>query len=120
MALLKRVINIIKAQVLNGATGTYQNQTESSFSHEQSKGTDGHRDPENDHDAALARWYANLEVPYGSNIDVVHKAWKCLLRKYHPDLYSKDASKRKVANELTQGLNRAYQELKKRLTTEPK
>lgn len=66
-------------------------------------------------DAEIARYYANLEVPYGSDLETVHKAWKNLLRKYHPDLHSDDPEKVRVANELVQGLNRAYEELEKRL-----
>ena len=34
-----------------------------------------------------------------------------LLRKYHPDLISKDPVKRKIADELTQRLNSAYEQL---------
>lgn len=63
----------------------------------------------------LAQYYANLEVPYGSDLQTVHKAWKRQLTRYHPDLYSADAEKQQVAHELTQQLNHAYQELKKHL-----
>lgn len=66
-------------------------------------------------DPVLAGYYSNLEVPYGSDLETVRRAWKRLVRKYHPDLHSKDPEKRRVANELTQGLNRAYEELAKRL-----
>jgi DnaJ-domain-containing protein 1 len=71
--------------------------------------TSGTQDPK------LARYYANLEVPYGSDVKTVREAWKRLLRKYHPDLHSSDAHKRQVANELTQGLNRAYDAITKHL-----
>ena len=64
---------------------------------------------------ALVGYYANLEVPYGSNLETVRKSWKRLVRKYHPDLHSADPEKRRVANELTQGLNRAYKEITKKL-----
>lgn len=68
------------------------------------------------YDPVLARYYANLELPYGADLITVRQAWKNLLRKYHPDLHSHDPEKRRVATELTQGLNRAYEELEKRLT----
>lgn len=68
------------------------------------------------YDPVLARYYANLELPYGADLITVRQAWKNLLRKYHPDLHSHDPDKRRVATELTQGLNRAYEELEKRLT----
>jgi len=66
-------------------------------------------------DPEIAKYYANLEVPYGSDLETVHKAWKDLLRKYHPDLHSDDPEKVRIANELVQGLNQAYAELEKRL-----
>ena len=61
--------------------------------------------------STLAGYYANLEVPYGSDLATVRRAWKRLVRKYHPDIYSHDSEKRRIANELMQGLNRAYEKL---------
>jgi curved DNA-binding protein CbpA len=40
-----------------------------------------------------------------------------MLKKYHPDLHGDDPEKRRVANELTAELTRAYRELEKALTT---
>lgn len=67
-----------------------------------------------DVDPMLAGYYANLEVPYGSDLTTVRRAYKRLVRKYHPDMHSGDPEKRRIANELTQGLNRAYEKLAKR------
>ena len=67
------------------------------------------------YDPVLAKYYANLELPYGADLETVRKAWKKLVRKYHPDLHSTDPAKRQLANELSQGLNRAYEEIKKKL-----
>ncbi len=67
------------------------------------------RDPE------LAGYYANLEVPYGADLETVRTSWKRLLAKYHPDLHSSDPQKQHVATELTKGLNTAYKALEKRL-----
>ena len=67
------------------------------------------RDPE------LARWYANLEIPYGSDVETAKKAWRRLMKRYHPDLHSTDLEKKEIANELTRKLTSAYQELEKRL-----
>ena len=75
------------------------------------------RQPQNGmaYDPILATYYANLELPYGADLERVKKAWKKMVRKYHPDLHGADPAKRQLANELSQGLNRAYEELKKRL-----
>ncbi len=67
------------------------------------------------HDPELARLYANLEVPYGSDLETVTQSWKRMLRQYHPDMHSGDPEKQQVANQLVQELNRSYEELKKRL-----
>ena len=69
----------------------------------------GHEDP------ILAQYYANLEIPYGSDLTTAKKAWKKLMRQYHPDRHASDPEKRQLAEELTQNLNRAYSELEKHL-----
>ncbi len=67
-------------------------------------------------DPVLARYYANLELPYGTGLDTVRLTWRRLVKRYHPDLYSADEQKKRTATELVQGLNRAYEELAKHLT----
>ena len=63
----------------------------------------------------MARYYANLELPYGADIDAVRGARRRLLKHYHPDLHSADCEKRQTATQLTQGLNHAHDELVGRL-----
>jgi hypothetical protein len=84
--------------------------------------TEDHSQQENQHpqngkfyDPVLAEYYANLELPYGADLEMVRKAWKKMVRKYHPDLHCADPEKRQLANELSQGLNRAYEEIRKSL-----
>jgi preprotein translocase subunit Sec63 len=62
-------------------------------------------------DPKMAEYYANLEIPYGSDLLTVKTAWKKLMRKYHPDLHARDPEKRQTAEILTQRLNKAYDEL---------
>lgn len=76
--------------------------------HQQSKKS-AHQDPK------LAAYYANLELPYGADLVQVRAAWKRLMRQYHPDRHSQDPEKRKVAEQLTQGLNEAFHALEKHL-----
>ena len=66
-------------------------------------------------DPELARYYANLELPYGADIAAVREARRRLLKRYHPDLHSADPEKRQTATQLAQGLNRAHDELVSRL-----
>jgi DnaJ-class molecular chaperone len=40
------------------------------------------------------------------------------MKQYHPDMHSRDASKKKVADELCAELTRAYQELERVLAAQ--
>ena len=76
--------------------------------------TDGPTAEQKTHDVdpRLAEYYANLEAPYASDLATVRKAWKRLMRKYHPDLHSSDPAKQKTATELVKKLNHAYEQLR--------
>ncbi len=120
MSLLVRLIHILRAGLRAGLApeeGRWRRQSSEPGSRTFQGGGRRERsaEPRSDVDPVLAGYYANLEVPYGSDLETVHRGWKRLLRKYHPDLHSTDPQKRRIATELTQGLNRAYEELEKRL-----
>lgn len=59
----------------------------------------------------LAKYYANLEIPVGSDRETIKTAWKTQMKKYHPDLHSSDPQKKQIAEELTRQLNEAYRTL---------
>ena len=67
------------------------------------------------HQQKIAQYYANLEVPYGSDLATVRTAWKNLLKKYHPDKHYQDEEKKKKATILTQKINEAYFTIEKEL-----
>jgi curved DNA-binding protein CbpA len=52
--------------------------------------------------------YAALEVPEGSDFETVRKAFRGLMRKYHPDRHAQSPDKLSVATELAQKLTDAY------------
>ena len=56
----------------------------------------------------LAKYYANLEIPVGSDRETIKTAWKTQIKKYHPDLHDSDQEKKQIAEELTRQLNEAY------------
>lgn len=66
-------------------------------------------------DPEMAGWYANLEVPYGSDLDTVTRAWKRLARLYHPDRHDSDPERRAHASDLFKGITHAYEQLRRRL-----
>lgn len=59
--------------------------------------------------------YASLEVPPGSDFETVRKAYRNLMRKYHPDRHAQSPEKQKAATELAQKLTQAYKLLEKQL-----
>ena len=59
----------------------------------------------------LEKYYANLEIPVGSNRETIKTAWKTQMKKYHPDLHGSDPKKKQIAEELTRQLNEAYRTL---------
>jgi DnaJ-domain-containing protein 1 len=57
---------------------------------------------------SLRQYYANLEVPYDSDLEVVKKSYRNLMRRYHPDRHSADPEREKLSTALSQELTRAY------------
>lgn len=66
-------------------------------------------------DEKLAGYYANLEIPNGSDLETVKKAYRNLMKRYHPDNFAGNPEKQKIATEIAKGLNKAYRELEKHL-----
>jgi len=64
----------------------------------------------------LAKHYETLDVPYGADFAVVKKAFRKLMRRYHPDMHSGSPDKQKAAGELSRQLTVAYNELEEQLT----
>lgn len=65
-------------------------------------------------DPDLHSCYANLEIPYGSDLKTAKTAWRRLMKRYHPDLHGKDPRKREIATELTRKLTEAYRQIERR------
>lgn len=68
----------------------------------------------------IAQYYAQLEIPYGSDLQTVKKAWRKLIRKYHPDLHANEPANQQIAHDLTAKLTKAYRELEKYLQNQEK
>jgi hypothetical protein len=52
--------------------------------------------------------YARLEVPFGSDLETVRKAYRQLMRRYHPDRHANDPERERVATEIAQKLAVSY------------
>ena len=121
MEILDRILRIMRSNLV--FSSDYEKETHSKFNKHQSyknaedEKQNGFKSNQTDEfiNPELAQYYANLEVPCGSDLNTVRKSWKRLVKKYHPDLHSSDLGKQKTANELVQGLNRAFENIKQHL-----
>jgi DnaJ-domain-containing protein 1 len=64
-------------------------------------------------DSAIRKAYAALEVPPGSDWETIRKAYRRLMRKYHPDLHSGSPEAQRAATDLAQRLTEAYKLLER-------
>jgi DnaJ-domain-containing protein 1 len=68
---------------------------------------------------ALHRDYANLEVAFGAPLAEVTRAYKTLLKRYHPDKFAADPEKQQLATEITLRINLSYQNIRNNLQAKP-
>ena len=54
------------------------------------------------------KYYKILELEYGADFNQIKKAYRRLLKKYHPDLYQTEPEKLKTAQKVTKQINEAY------------
>ncbi|NOY91629.1 MAG: DnaJ domain-containing protein [Deltaproteobacteria bacterium] len=59
----------------------------------------------------LRSYYANLELSPGASAEDVKRAYRSLMRRYHPDKHADDPEKYRAATELARSLTEAYQAL---------
>jgi len=60
----------------------------------------------------LKKDYKNLEVPFGSDFDIIKKSYKQLIIKHHPDKNSFSSEALKISTEKTKTLNISFQRIK--------
>ena len=65
-------------------------------------------------DESLRRDYANLEVPFGADIEDVRRSYKSLVLRYHPDRFAADPEKQAIALEITKKINESFERVRDR------
>jgi DnaJ-domain-containing protein 1 len=65
-------------------------------------------DPPSDPAADRKRWYRTLELEPGADLPTVRKAYRRLMRQYHPDRFVNDPEKLRAATEMARRLTEAY------------
>jgi DnaJ-domain-containing protein 1 len=61
-----------------------------------------------EHRARVKLWYARLELDPGVSADEVRRAFRALMRNYHPDRYTSNPDHEALATDLSQQLTIAY------------
>lgn len=61
---------------------------------------------------ALRADYANLEVPFGADIEAVRRSYKRLMLRYHPDRHTHNPEEQRVATEITKKLNQSFERIR--------
>ncbi|MGA2639753.1 MAG: J domain-containing protein [Spirochaetia bacterium] len=65
-------------------------------------------------DESLRQDYANLEVPFGADIETVRKSYKSLMLRYHPDKHAGDPEKHRISLEITKKINESFERIRSR------
>ena len=72
-------------------------------------------DPPSDPAADRKKWYRTLELEPGADLPAVRKAYRRLMRTYHPDRFVNDPEKLRAATEMARRLTEAYNGLSRYL-----
>lgn len=65
-------------------------------------------------DESLRQDYANLEVPFGADIERVRASYKRLMMKYHPDKHAGSPEKQTMALEISKKINESFERIRSR------
>ena len=63
---------------------------------------------------SLRQDYANLEVPFGADMERVRASYKRLMMKYHPDKHAGNPEKQKIALEISKKINESFERIRSR------
>jgi DnaJ-domain-containing protein 1 len=69
------------------------------------------READNPRLKQIGQYYANLELQPGASLEDVKRAYRELMKKFHPDRHAGDPERHKAATELAQSLTEAYKAL---------
>ena len=102
MSLFKRIENIIKSNINHKDDVNINIDTYEDIYYNDSN------DIPNKENELEKKYYKVLELEYGADFKEIKKAYKRLLKKYHPDLFQNKPEKLKSAQEVTRQINEAY------------
>lgn len=71
-------------------------------------GPERRAEPDTPRTKQISQYYANLELKPGASIEDVRRAYRELMKRYHPDKHATDPELHRSATELAQSLTQAY------------
>jgi DnaJ-domain-containing protein 1 len=126
MGLFERFINIVKSNInysdnwkisdnssFIDIDNIDNNETQEEYDFNKADFEDANDIPEEN--SADKKYYEILELPYGADFQEVKKAYRKLLKKYHPDLFQNNPEKQKTAQKVTEEINEAYTYFERKL-----
>lgn len=117
MSLFKRIRNIIRSNINSNKASinwSYENYSAQNDSFCDDMNNINSKVVESSPTDIEREYYANLELPYGADFNEIKKAYRKLLKKYHPDKFHNDERKLKIAQEVVKKLNTAYEYFEKK------
>ena len=109
MSLFKRIENIIKSNINHRESNTNFNfDSDIDINSYEDTYYNDSKDIPSEENQLEKKYYRILELEYGADFNSIKKAYKKLLKKYHPDLFINKPEKLKSAQELTKQINEAY------------
>lgn len=87
----------------------YKNQ-DKSYQQEEYQYT--YEEPQTNYIDPEQKYYDALEIQKGASFEEIKLAYKRVMKKYHPDRFTSEPTKQKVAVELCQRINEAYEYFK--------
>ena len=126
MSLFERFVNIVKSNInysdnwkisdnssFIDIDNIDDNETQEEYDFNKADFEDANDIPEEN--SADKKYYEILELPYGADFQEVKKAYRKLLKKYHPDLFQNNPEKQKTAQKVTEEINEAYTYFERKL-----
>jgi DnaJ-domain-containing protein 1 len=99
---------------MRGGTGERRQEGTGGRQGSQHPGRESGPRPRKPADESLRQDYANLEVPFGADIETVRKSYKTLVLRYHPDKHAGDPEKQRIALEITKKINQSFEKIRSR------
>ncbi|ANQ49340.1 J domain-containing protein [Flammeovirga sp. MY04] len=94
---------------------TQQNYSYQDFDSQQSYQQGNYQQQKKAEPSLEEKHYNALEVPKGSDFATIKKAYRKMIKVYHPDLFQGDPKKQEMAQKVTLEINEAYNYFEKKL-----